>query len=108
MGAKLNRITPSDTIRSYTVESCSAAASCHVLVEQSEAQRNMHVGVVHVDDFESLPASESDDLHSGQDLHFGPFRSSARLQLGPHINDVHIQLLCGQTVLLGTDRLHES
>ena len=56
-----------------------------MLVEQSEAQRNMHVGVVHVDDFESLPASESDDLHSGQDLHFGPFLSSTQL------NDVHMR-----------------
>ena len=68
-------------IRSYTVESCSALASCHVLVEQSEEQRNMHVGVVHVDDFESLPAS--DDLHSGQDsFHFGPFSVLCSAQIG--------------------------
>ena len=44
--------------RSYTIESCSAIDSCHVLIEQSEEQRNPFVGIAHAEDFESLPDSD--------------------------------------------------
>ena len=50
--------------RSFTIESCSAEASCHVLIEQSEEQRNPLVGLAHIEDFESLP--DSDDIHAGE------------------------------------------
>ena len=71
--------------RSYTVESCSAESSCHVLIEQSEEQRNMHVGAIALD-FEALPEAESDDLHSGSGL---ALKRLYKFRIGLFISEVY-------------------